>query len=105
MRALKLIILVFIALLFGVIALPSLAQTPTKPLQSGQPWWKHAVLYELYPRSFADSNNDGVGDLRGIAAKLNYLQKLGVAPGVRPRRHLWAGGEERSLQRTHNPRV
>ncbi len=78
MRALKLIILVFIALLFGVIALPSLAQTPTKPLQSGQPWWKHAVLYELYPRSFADSNNDGVGDLRGIAAKLNYLQKLGV---------------------------
>jgi alpha-glucosidase len=41
-------------------------------------WWKHAVFYELYPRSFADSNNDGVGDLRGIASKLDYLKKLGI---------------------------
>jgi len=42
------------------------------------PWWKHAVFYEIYPRSFADSNNDGVGDLRGIASKLDYLKELGV---------------------------
>jgi alpha-glucosidase len=41
-------------------------------------WWKHAVFYEIYPRSFADSNNDGVGDLNGIAAKLDYLKSLGV---------------------------
>jgi len=41
-------------------------------------WWQHAVFYEIYPRSFADSNNDGVGDLRGIASKLNYLKDLGV---------------------------
>jgi alpha-glucosidase len=41
-------------------------------------WWKHAVFYEIYPRSFADSNNDGVGDLRGIASKLDYLKDLGV---------------------------
>ena len=43
-----------------------------------QPWWKHAVFYEIYPRSFADSNNDGIGDLRGIDAHLNYLHDLGV---------------------------
>ncbi len=42
------------------------------------PWWQHAVFYEIYPRSFADSNNDGVGDLRGIASKLDYLKDLGV---------------------------
>jgi alpha-glucosidase len=41
-------------------------------------WWKHAVFYEIYPRSFADSNNDGVGDLRGIASKMDYLKDLGV---------------------------
>ena len=41
-------------------------------------WWKHAVFYELYPRSFADSNNDGFGDLRGITSKLDYLKQLGV---------------------------
>jgi alpha-glucosidase len=45
---------------------------------SDAPWWKHAVFYEIYPRSFADSNNDGVGDLRGIASKLDYLKDLGV---------------------------
>jgi alpha-glucosidase len=44
----------------------------------GHQWWQHAVFYEIYPRSFADSNNDGVGDLKGIESKLGYLQKLGV---------------------------
>jgi alpha-glucosidase len=42
------------------------------------PWWKHAVFYEIYPRSFADSNGDGIGDLNGIASKLDYLKDLGV---------------------------
>lgn len=41
-------------------------------------WWKHAVFYEIYPRSFADSDNNGIGDLKGIASKLDYLQQLGV---------------------------
>jgi alpha-glucosidase len=41
-------------------------------------WWKHAVLYEIYPRSFGDSNGDGVGDLNGITEHLDYLQMLGV---------------------------
>jgi len=44
----------------------------------GHPWWRHAVFYEIYPRSFADSNNDGIGDLNGIASKLDYLKDLGV---------------------------
>src|SRR5690349_5931039 len=44
----------------------------------GHQWWQHAVFYELYPRSFADSNNDGVGDLNGITSKLGYLRDLGV---------------------------
>ena len=41
-------------------------------------WWKHAVIYEIYPRSFQDSNGDGVGDLKGITQRLDYLQALGV---------------------------
>ncbi len=46
--------------------------------QEGHPWWKHAVFYEIYPRSFADSNNDGIGDLPGITSKMDYLHWLGV---------------------------
>ena len=41
-------------------------------------WWRDAVFYEIYVRSFADSNGDGVGDLPGITAKLPYLRDLGV---------------------------
>jgi len=41
-------------------------------------WWKNAVIYEIYPRSFQDSNGDGIGDLNGITSRLDYLQKLGV---------------------------
>ncbi|MFR4161952.1 MAG: alpha-glucosidase [Paraclostridium sordellii] len=41
-------------------------------------WWKEAVAYQVYPRSFYDSNNDGVGDLRGIIEKLDYIKELGI---------------------------
>lgn len=41
-------------------------------------WWKEAVVYQIYPRSFKDSNNDGIGDLQGIIQKLDYLDKLGI---------------------------
>ncbi|MBV8910259.1 MAG: alpha-glucosidase [Gammaproteobacteria bacterium] len=43
-----------------------------------QPWWRHALIYEIYPRSFQDSDGDGVGDLNGIARRLDYLEWLGV---------------------------
>jgi oligo-1,6-glucosidase len=45
---------------------------------STQDWWKSAVVYQIYPRSFADSDGDGVGDLRGIVGRLDYLKALGV---------------------------
>src|SRR3989449_9442414 len=41
-------------------------------------WWQHAVFYEVYPRSFGDANNDGLGDLSGITQHLDYLRDLGV---------------------------
>jgi alpha-glucosidase len=55
------------------------AQTSGPASAPAQPaWWRPAVIYEVYPRSFADSNNDGIGDLNGIASKLDYLEALGV---------------------------
>lgn len=42
------------------------------------PWWKEAVAYQIYPRSFMDSNGDGIGDLNGITARLDYLKSLGI---------------------------
>ncbi len=41
------------------------------------PWWQTTTIYQIYPRSFADANNDGIGDLRGIISKLDYIQDLG----------------------------
>lgn len=50
----------------------------TTPKSTDKIWWKEAVVYQIYPRSFQDSNGDGVGDLRGIISKLDYIKSLGV---------------------------
>ncbi|ABF39924.1 alpha amylase [Candidatus Koribacter versatilis Ellin345] len=63
----------------SLLALPASAQNNASKIDAnGHEWWQHAVFYEVYPRSFADSNGDGVGDLNGIASKVPYLQDLGV---------------------------
>ncbi|HWC16571.1 MAG TPA: alpha-glucosidase, partial [Terriglobales bacterium] len=54
------------------------AQMSANQFAARNDWWKHAVVYEIYPRSFGDSNNDGTGDLNGITQHLNHLAKLGV---------------------------
>ena len=46
--------------------------------ESATPWWRDAVIYQVYLRSFADGNGDGIGDLAGIRARLPYLRDLGV---------------------------
>jgi len=56
----------------------SAAQLQQKSASSSDPWWKHAVVYEIYPRSYQDSTGDGIGDLNGITSHLGYLQNLGV---------------------------
>lgn len=45
---------------------------------SQQPWWKDATVYQIYPASYQDSNGDGIGDLRGIISRLEYIKSVGV---------------------------
>jgi alpha-glucosidase len=52
--------------------------TPAASQQNELDWWKNAVIYEIYPRSFQDTNGDGIGDLNGITQRLDYLKELGV---------------------------
>ncbi|WP_288432399.1 alpha-amylase family glycosyl hydrolase, partial [uncultured Deinococcus sp.] len=52
--------------------------TQTSPLNGELKWWQSSVIYQIYPRSFQDSGDDGVGDLRGVTARLPYVASLGV---------------------------
>ncbi len=56
----------------------SLINSPQSTTQNKSLWWRDGIIYQIYPRSFADSNGDGVGDLPGITSRLDYLQWLGV---------------------------
>ena len=69
----------FAALFLLVSGLSLPLHSQTRPVDSeGHQWWQHAVFYEIYPRSFMDSNGDGIGDLVGIDSKMDYLKSLGV---------------------------
>jgi alpha-glucosidase len=61
-----------------VFAVAAFAQQPASVATQPDTWWKHAVIYEIYPRSFQDSNGDGIGDLNGITSRLDYLKDLGI---------------------------
>lgn len=68
---------------FFIILISSCQMPENKSVQTNQTgteraWWKEAVVYQVYPRSFKDSDGDGVGDLKGIIEKLDYIQSLGV---------------------------
>jgi alpha-glucosidase len=79
---------VFLVVTFGLCLSVSPGRAQQVPPQSSKrehahhkaqdPWWKHAVIYEIYPRSFQDSNGDGVGDINGITSRLDYLRDLGL---------------------------
>ena len=56
----------------------TLAGAPVHTADTDPAWWRHAVIYQIYPRSWADANGDGIGDLPGITARLPYLRDLGV---------------------------
>jgi alpha-glucosidase len=57
---------------------PSKVEKHQAPRLAEDLWWKHMVVYEIYPRSFQDSNGDGVGDINGITSRLDYLHDLGI---------------------------
>jgi alpha-glucosidase len=72
-------LIAILQVLFCISWLTASSQTSSHPGDAdGHQWWQHAVFYEIYPRSFADSNNDGIGDLQGVTSKLDYLKDLGV---------------------------
>jgi alpha-glucosidase len=77
----KFVLCAFLALCLCFVATGANAQTSSSTEKSttpGRQWWQDSVFYEIYPRSFADSNNNGIGDLNGITSKLDYLHELGV---------------------------
>jgi len=84
----KLVKLSYFAVTLGLCltALPAIARQRPSPQTAHKaathaahdPWWKHAVIYEIYPRSFQDSNGDGVGDINGITSRLDYVHDLGI---------------------------
>ena len=75
--------LTFISATLILLSMLSCNNSPQQPavtasINSQKKWWKEAVVYQIYPRSFKDSNGDGVGDLQGLTSKLDYVKSLGI---------------------------
>jgi oligo-1,6-glucosidase len=72
----------FTTVVLAVILMTLTGQAQSKPSGSrdvsDRKWWKEAIVYQIYPRSFKDSDGDGIGDLKGIISKLDYLKSLGI---------------------------
>jgi oligo-1,6-glucosidase len=64
--------------LLGVFIAFSISGFAQQETQTDRKWWKEAVVYQIYPRSFKDSDGDGIGDLKGIISELDYIKRLGV---------------------------
>jgi oligo-1,6-glucosidase len=71
-------IILFISTLILIFPMLGYSKTRQVVKQTDQKWWKEAVVYQIYPRSFKDTNGDGVGDLKGIISELDYIKSLGV---------------------------
>lgn len=74
----KSIFLVLFLLLLSSSIMKGQKNSQSKDYSKERKWWKEAVIYQLYPRSFMDSDGDGIGDLKGIIQKLDYLESLGI---------------------------
>ncbi|HVM90107.1 MAG TPA: alpha-glucosidase [Puia sp.] len=78
----QLILMFFLSLMYFSCQYPLTNEKNNNPKDSiavsGRKWWKEAVVYQVYPRSFKDANGDGIGDLKGIISKLDYIKSLGV---------------------------
>lgn len=62
----------------GAVPRPAPQTSASSSQAATTPWWKHSLIYEIYPRSFQDTNGDGIGDINGIIQRLGYLQSMGV---------------------------
>ncbi|MGZ3939233.1 MAG: glycoside hydrolase family 13 protein [Flavisolibacter sp.] len=70
----------FLTVFILVLAYFNMIEAQTKPnsMPESRKWWKEAIVYQIYPRSFQDNDGDGIGDLKGIISRLDYLQSLGI---------------------------
>ena len=70
--------LLFTCIFLAILSCTDQPEPTGQDAETGHTWWKEAVIYQIYPRSFKDTDGDGVGDLKGIIEKLDYIKSLGV---------------------------
>jgi oligo-1,6-glucosidase len=78
MRLIKQRLFLFFSIVFFFVSCKSKSKEQTTDSHINEKWWKEAVVYQIYPRSFKDSDGDGIGDLKGVLSKLDYIKSLGI---------------------------